>query len=276
MVTLALLACASSNPPDQVAPPPAPTALVPRSANSEKAPSPIGKTAHVPEGTFRMGSDLGEPDENPVHPVHIAGFDLDLTEVTVGQYARCVRAGACLPAPSTVQWPGVTSEDQQISSDICNADLPDRQDDAINCVDWTMAGAYCRWSGGRLPTEEEWEYAACGGDCGEGTTAREGGRSAVRGAASWPLASRVARRRPGPFGLYDMAGGVWEWTASPYCPYDRAGCGDPRRVIRGGSWSMVDYVFVRLTDRSPSDPATRNTNLGFRCAHPPMLGGAHS
>jgi formylglycine-generating enzyme required for sulfatase activity len=63
-----------------------------------------------------------------------------------------------------------------------------------------------------------------------------------------------------------MAGNVWEWTASAYCPYDHPGCGDPRRVVRGGSWSMQDYLFVRLTDRSPADPSNRNTNLGFRCA----------
>jgi formylglycine-generating enzyme required for sulfatase activity len=273
-MALAQVACAPPNPVVQVAPLPTPTTPMPgASATGERAPSPIGKTAHVPEATFRMGSELGEPDEMPVRPVHVAGFDMDLTEVTVGQYAGCARAGACQPAPSSVQWPGVTGEDQQISADICNADRPDRQDHAINCVDWTMANAYCAWSNGRLPTEAEWEYAACGGDCSEGMKAREGGRSAIRGAASWPLTSRVARRRPGPFGLYDMAGNVWEWTASPYCPYDHPGCGDPRRVVRGGSWSMVDYVFVRLTDRSPSDPATRNTNLGFRCAHPAALGG---
>ena len=232
------------------------------------SPSPIGRMAHIPEATYQMGSEVGEPDETPVHMVHVAAFDLDLTEVTVGQYAQCVRAGGCVPAPRVVDWPGVTGDDQQLSKDLCNENNPDRQDHAVNCVDWSMADAYCRWAGKRLPTEEEWEYAACGGDCNQAMKG-ELGRSVAHGATRWPFTAQVARSWPGPFGLYDMAGNVWEWTASPYCRYDHPGCGDPRRVVRGGSWSVVDYLFVRLTDRSPSDPTTRNTNLGFRCARSP-------
>jgi formylglycine-generating enzyme required for sulfatase activity len=220
---------------------------------------------HLPEATFSMGSDLGEVDETPVHPVHLAAFDLDLTEVTVAEYARCVRAGACAAPGSVVQWPDVSADEQAESRDACNGDRADRQDHPINCVDWSMADAYCRWTTKRLPTEEEWEYAACGGD-GNAAMKGKSGRSAVRGAAHWPFTSRVAARRPGPFGLYDMAGNVWEWTASAYCPYGHSSCGDRRRVVRGGSWTMVDYLFLRLTDRAGSDPSTRNTNVGFRCA----------
>jgi formylglycine-generating enzyme required for sulfatase activity len=257
--SIALVTCTPSNPVAQTGPAlsPPPADLVAR----PPSPSPVGKTAHIPETTFHMGSEAGEPDEMPVHPAHVAAFDMDLTEVTVSQYAACVRAGACAPAAAAVSWPGITSADEQIARDMCNGSRPDRQDHPANCVDWTMADAYCRWAGARLPTEEEWEYAACGGDCSKFVPS-----PTLRGAAHWPLTARVALARPGPFGLYDMAGNVWEWTASAYCPYDHPGCGDRRRVVRGGSWSMVDYLFVRLTDRSPSDPATRNTNLGFRCA----------
>jgi formylglycine-generating enzyme required for sulfatase activity len=260
-----LVACAPSTPnvPTTVAPPtdgsPSATEAPP------PVPSPIGKRASVTGAAFRMGSELGEPDEMPVHEVRVASFEMDVTEVTVRQYSACVRAGACAPAAAVVRWPGVTRADEQLSKDMCNEDRADRQDHAVNCVDWSMADTYCRWAGERLPTEEEWEYAACGGDCNAVTQSKVG-HSAVRGAARWPFTSSVARRAPGPFGLYDMAGNVWEWTASPYCRYDHPGCDDRRRVVRGGSWSMVDYLFVRLTDRSPSDPATRNTNLGFRCA----------
>jgi len=225
----------------------------------------MGKMAHVLGATFQMGSEDGEPDERPVHAVHLTAFEMDLTEVTVAQYSECVRAGACVPAPHAVQWPGISSGDQQLSADGCNGDRPDRRDYAINCVDWPMADAYCRWAGKRLPTEEEWEYAACGGDCGEAMK-RQDERAGQRGAARWPSASRVAAGKPGPFGLFDMAGNVWEWTSSAYCPYDHPGCGDHRHVVRGGSWSLVDYLFVRLTDRSSSDSSTRNTDLGFRCA----------
>jgi formylglycine-generating enzyme required for sulfatase activity len=165
-----------------------------------------------------------------------------------------------------VSWPGITPADQALFADECNDDRPDRQDHAVNCIDWIMADAFCRWAGKRLPTEEEWEYAACGGDCDESGRLGSDARAITRGAARWPGTGRVARGKPDAFGLYDMAGNVWEWTSSAYCPYDHPGCGDPRRVVRGGSWSMVDHLFVRLTDRSPSDPATRNTSIGFRCA----------
>lgn len=238
---------------------------VPGVQASQPSPKPIGQMAHVPEAAFQMGSQLGDADEAPVHTVHVAAFDLDVTEVTVAEYASCVRAGGCAPAAAVVQWPGITSDDQQLSKDICNTNRSDRQDHAINCVDWSMADAYCRWAGKRLPTEEEWEYAACAGDCGAAVRAM-GGSAALRNASRWPFTSQVATSWPGPFGIYDMAGNVWEWTASAYCPYDHPGCSDPRRVVRGGSWSMVNFLFVRLTDRSPSDPSTRNTNLGFRCA----------
>jgi formylglycine-generating enzyme required for sulfatase activity len=221
----------------------------------------------VPEATYRMGSEAGDADERPVHDAHVAAFDMDATEVTVAQYSQCVHAGACATAPTTVQFKGVTAEDHQVSDGECNDARADRADHPENCVDWSMAGAYCRWAGKRLPTEEEWEYAACSGNCDQAL-----GRSAATALASaqrWPFTTRAARGRPGPFGLYDMAGNVWEWTASTYCPYDHAGCSDPRRVIRGGSWSVVDSLFVRLTDRSPADPSNRVTNVGFRCVRSP-------
>jgi formylglycine-generating enzyme required for sulfatase activity len=224
--------------------------------------------ARVPEGTLRIGSELGKADERPVHPVHIAAFDIDVTEVTVGQYAACARAGACRAAAAEIEWVGATDEDRRDYGAMCNADRADRQDHPINCVDWTAADTFCRWAGGRLPTEEEWEYAACGGECGE--TVKAGPqRRFFMGSHHWPLTGPVAKGAPGAFGLYDMAGSLWEWTSSPYCPYDHPACGDPRRVVRGGSWSVVDYTFVRLTDRSPSAPSTKNTSIGFRCVRQP-------
>jgi formylglycine-generating enzyme required for sulfatase activity len=234
------------------------------SAPAELPPEPA-TMARIPEATYRMGSDAGEPDERPVHVVHVAAFQMDVTEVTVQAYAACVRAGACRPAPTAIQFPGVTSADEREFADECNDDRADRQSHPVNCVDWASADAYCRWAGKRLPTEEEWEYAACGGDC----TKEIGGRGGVAGllhVERWPYTTRVAATSPGVFGLFDMAGNVWEWTASAYCPYDHPACGDARRVVRGGSWAMEDYLRVRLTDRSPEDPTNRNTNLGFRCA----------
>ena len=273
-ITLAfLVACADSSKSRQAVAPGSPQTTSAPSAAPPVAPSaatdttpgaPAGRMARIPEATFRMGSETGEADERPVHEVHVAAFDLDLTEVTVGDYGRCVQSHSCDPAPTKVWWPGVTNADQDRFGDECNDSRADRQDHAVNCVDWAKADAFCRWAGKRLPTEEEWEYAACAGDCNLSLNAGSE-RAVLHGSTRWPGTARVGGSA-GPFGLYDMAGNVWEWTASKYCPYDHPGCGDSRQVIRGGSWSMVDYLFVRLTDRSPSNPSTRNTNVGFRCA----------
>ena len=101
----------------------------------------------IPGGTFQMGSASGDDDEQPVHTVGVAGFKMMKSEVTVGQYRKCVDAGSCT-APDT-------GED-------CNWNTG-REDHPVNCVDWNQAQAFAVWAGGRLPTEAEWEYAARSG-----------------------------------------------------------------------------------------------------------------
>ena len=100
----------------RVAPPPAPVAVpgpgpAVTAASAPAPPSPIGKMVHIAEATFRLGSETGETDERPVHTVHVPAFDMDLTEITVSQYADCLKSGACPPAPSTVVWPGRAPSD---------------------------------------------------------------------------------------------------------------------------------------------------------------------
>jgi formylglycine-generating enzyme required for sulfatase activity len=72
-----------------------------------------------------------------------------------------------------------------------------------------------------------------------------------------------------PEGVMDMAGNVWEWTESAYCPYpysDTPTCGDSRRVLRGGGWDTTDPQSVRAARRYPSAPSARGKSIGFRCA----------
>jgi formylglycine-generating enzyme required for sulfatase activity len=227
--------------------------LIAGSASS--ASDPVEMVA-VPAGEFQMGSEDGPSDERPAARVHLAAFWIDRTEVTNGRYAACVEAGACTPPVGPA------------FADATRADHP------VSLVSWTQAAAYCRWVGKRLPTEAEWEKAARGAD---GRAYPWGsGFEADRVNAGYTSGTSAAGSHPGgasPYGVLDMAGNVWEWTASLYRPYpydagdgreDPAGRG--ARVNRGGSW-YYGAEYVRTTYRATADHMYRRiADLGFRCA----------
>jgi formylglycine-generating enzyme required for sulfatase activity len=247
--------------------------------------------------TFQMGSADGADtptDETPRHGETVESFCIDLTEVTVKAYAAC---DSCAPAPKTVEFEGLTPNGRAFLSQFCNG--ADRADHPINCIDWRQANAYCAAQGKRLPTEQEWEFAArgkqgrlypwgedppgadrlnaCGAECSRMLTER----LEQIGKSPWPamypeedLAPATAPVGSLPSGataagLHDLAGNVWEWTASPYCAFGNAACGDSRRVLRGGGWDTVEISDVRAARRYPSAPSARARSVGFRCAKTP-------
>jgi len=83
-----------------------------------------------------------------------------------------------------------------------------------------------------------------------------------------PATADVGRYAEGatPEGVLDLAGNVWEWTASAYCAHDSPDCGDSRRVLRGGGWDTTEPADVRAARRFPSAPSARGRSIGFRCA----------
>ena len=181
-----------------------------------------------------------------------ASFYMDKTEVTVSAYDACVSAGACTK-------PG--------TDEGCNEGVSGRGNHPINCVDWDQATKYCASVGKRLPTEEEWQYAAQGPDgreypwgnaapsnqlCwdGEGSTLGKGNRESTCAVGSFPSGNS-------PFGLSDMSGNVWEWTSSK-----EGGA----RVNRGGGGASGIPSRVRAANRNWSAPSDRSNNLGFRCS----------
>ena len=243
---------------------PAPAPSTPRPPAPKPLDVPEGAAVRVPGGAFKMGSDDGEADEKPVTEVTVAPFDLDITEVTVGAYAKCVNADKCT-APDTGMY--------------CNWKKPGRDAHPINCIDWEQATAYCAFAGKRLPAEDEWELAARGADglehpwkdgppaaqlCwnGEGNDQGRGYRSGTCPVASYPSGAS-------PFGVLDMLGNVREWTASAYCPYTSRGCSNDARVIRGAAWNNGDPAYVRAQDRGKKPPKSRPDNVGARCAKNP-------
>ena len=228
--------------------------------------------SNIPAGTFLMGSEEGGENEQPVHSVRLDAFWMDQTEVTNGMYALCVAAGACEPPRS-----GNSIYPNIYYGDAVYVNYP------VVWVTWYRARDYCNWAGRRLPTEAEWEYAARGGLVGanypwgdKNPSCKQAnfGSSCVGGTSS------VGSYPSNGYGLYDMAGNVWEWVADWYDedyystspaenPLGPESCGMAgARAIRGGAWDEREY-FMRSYLRYGGDPGAADNDLGFRCALSP-------
>jgi len=223
--------------------------------------------AVIPAGEFWMGVDgmISLEDERPRHKVRLDAYSMDLYEVTVARYARFLAATSREP-PS--YWETVK--------------LAEHGNHPVIGVSWDDAAAYCKWAGKRLPTEAEWEKAA------RGTDERLypwGNQKPTPELANYALGARFSYSQVlmpvgkydeavSPYGLFEMAGNVWEWTQDWYdgAYYEISPAKNPAgpeqgqfKVLRGGSWSdMAKYMLTYGRFKLPS--ATRNSYTGFRCA----------
>ena len=255
----------------------------------------------IPGGSMFMGARDLNDDAKPPHEVTITSFCLDRTEVTTRAYGACVEKGMCERALEQVSWTGVSAAAKKRYSPFCNAGKPDRGEHPVNCVAWPMADNYCKKSGGRLPTEAEWEYAArgsnqrkypwgddppsakllnaCGKECalwGDKNAEKhstmyddDDGFSATAPVGSFPAGAAA-------HGVMDLAGNVWEWTADNYAPYTDVKQQDPRgpaagnrRVVRGGDYFAFHADWARPAYRWKTEPESYNHAIGFRCAADP-------
>jgi len=224
----------------------------------------------IPAGSFWMGCNASvdnecQGDEKPYHKVTLRAYRIDRTEVTQGEYKKCVDAGLC-----TVPF--------------CKWDPSVASNRPVVCVDWAQADAYCTWIGKRLPTEAEWEKAARGTD---GRKFPWGNQSAtcdyavmyngVNGCGSdetWDVCSK-SPVGDSPYGLCDMSGNVWEWVSDWYHSdyYQSSPSSNPAgpvsgtsSVVRGGCYYRNYGQVLRASARSSYLPSDHPGTLGFRCA----------
>jgi len=295
----------------------------------------------VAGGSFLMGSDRHYPEEAPAHRARVAGFFMDETPVTNGEFRRFVEGTGhvtfaerppdpkmyptALPAllvPGSAVFfrttrPVNLADCSQWWQYVPGADwrhpegpessVDDRDDHPVVHLAYEDAEAYAAWSGKSLPTEAEWEFAARGGLEGAayvwGDEFAPDGRVMARtwqGEFPWQnvladgfdRTSPVRSYPPNGFGLFDMAGNVWEWTADwyrarhekparPCCvpsnprggtapeSIDAVATGTriPRKVLKGGSFLCAPNYCLRYRPaaRIPETVDTTTCHVGFRC-----------
>lgn len=232
--------------------------------------------AEIKAGTYTLGSERGNHDERPIRKISTKGFWMDKYEVTCAQYQRFlvdVRKNGhqwCHPHESenkdhtpyhTYAW--------ALRFSWVGGQPPRGMLDApVVLTDWFDAYAYAKWAGKRLPSEDEWEIAARGGDGREypwgNTFSTE--RCNV---GDQPVTVGLYADGVSPWGIFDLAGNVSEWTSSAYevnprDSYEYHGkYGQP--IIRGGSWDDTSRGCRTSARDVKRSPVYRSTTVGFRC-----------
>jgi formylglycine-generating enzyme required for sulfatase activity len=251
----------------------------------------------VPQGSFAMGSDSGEPAEGPVHDVKLASFYIDRFEVTNAEFSDFVsETGHVTDAErSGIGWHWVREWQKVNGVDWrhphgAQSSIAGLDSHPVVQVSWHDAAAYCQWRRKRLPTEAEWERAARNAGSvpyawGNAPPSEHGRYRASYGSDQCcsaddgdgfkytaPVGSFPAGRSP--FGAEDMSGNVWEWVSDTYdeAYYRRSPAADPvntapgnRKVIRGGGWGN-DPWGLRATLRHANTPESSLSMVGLRCA----------
>jgi eukaryotic-like serine/threonine-protein kinase len=239
----------------------------------------------IPAGEFKMGSRSNDPDafahEKPQHDVYLDAYWMDAYEISNGMFAQFVnetghvtlaeKQGYSYGYDDNLKWEqnrGFTWRHPGGPSTRAEEDLP------VVHVAFDDAEAYCRWAGGRLPTEAEWEKAARGEDERRYPWGNDFNPDYLRFKSSTgPVSVYAYPEGKSPYGIFNLAGNAFEWTQDWYQHdyYSQSPRDNPRgapsgdlKVYRGGSWHSSQHR-MRVTHRDVSKPDYMNHLLGFRC-----------
>jgi formylglycine-generating enzyme required for sulfatase activity len=213
-------------------------------------------------GPFTMGSNSGAADAKPAHQADVPTFMIDKFEVTNEDFKKFVDAT------------GYKTDAEKANEGDWKKYADGKGKHPVVLVSWNDATAFCKWAGKRLPTEQEWEKAARGTD---GRTypwgndydpkkvnSKEGNIRTTTVVGSFGAGASA-------YGVQDLAGNVWEWTASEAQVYpggQRSGSKiftAGTKVVRGGGWFDVKEQIASYA-RNSNVPTAANDDLGFRCA----------
>ncbi len=221
------------------------------------------KQVQVSPAEFTMGDSFCQDaqgnsdwcsDEVP-HIVKLDGYFIDTHEVSNADYNLCVADLKCEPNGLHEFRPLEFNKSSQ----------------PVVFVKWEDAAKYCSWKGGRLPTEAEWEQVARSDNMGGAYFGKSYNTDS-------PQNSGLLE--PNGWGLYDMMGNVYEWTADWYGPYKTDGTQvNPtgptegnQKTVRGGAWHSPSH-FLRASDRVARFPEFQYSDVGFRCVTPILKKG---
>lgn len=234
----------------------------------------LTEMAIIPEGSYIRGGNAGARDEMPRHPVTLSSFALDVHPVTNEQFVRFLEAmgGEKDSGNNDI----IRLRDSRIKRSAGKLIIESGYArHPVVGVTWYGAVAYAKWIGKRLPTEAEWEAAAtCGRENAIYTTGHDIERSQANFFSS--DTTPVISYPPNSFGLYDIAGNVYEWCQDWYAyNYYDSSLVEPEnpkgphqgvyRVLRGGCWKSLKED-LRCSHRHRNNPGAVNGTYGFRCA----------
>ena len=248
----------------------------------------------------KIGSNASYHEEGPEYFVKTSSFNIDATEVTNAMFARFVmetgyvteaekdqagfgKPGAAVftvPSGTNSSWWAFIEGAQWRHPEGPGSSIKGRDNDPVVQVSYNDANAYAAWAGRRLPTQDEWEYAARAGSETRFIWGNERNPQGKHMANTWqgafPLENTIAdgfgQRAPAGcypannFGLYDMVGNVWEWTDTPYRIGGRAVDNEAVYTIKGGSFLCAENYCRRYTgtSRQPQEAGLPTNHIGFR------------